>query len=133
MKAVICAIGSLLAVASFAAAEQLPEGYKAIEYIESTKGGGQFIDTDYTANGQTEVVFDAVVPERGTGQQADDIWMTFAMPLYLGTHTENPDDGQLPQSVRFCDYASAGNEWTPTNVYRTWFPIIMSPADEMEE
>ena len=64
---------------------------------------------------------------------SDDIWMTFAMPLYLGTHTENPDDGQLPQSVRFCDYASAGNEWTPTNVYRTWFPIVLSPADEIEE
>ena len=52
MKAVICSIGSLLAAASFASGE-LPEGYKAVEYIESTKGGGQFIDTGYTANGQT--------------------------------------------------------------------------------
>ena len=76
MRSVICAIGSLLAAASFASSE-LPEGYKAIEYIESTKGGGQFIDTDYTANGQTEVVFDALVPERGTGQQADDFGVLF--------------------------------------------------------
>ena len=63
MKSVICAIGSLLAAASLAAGE-LPEGYTAVEYIESTKGGGQFIDTCYTANGQTRVVFDAVIPVR---------------------------------------------------------------------
>lgn len=35
----------------YALAVKLPSGYTAVEYIESTKGGGQFIDTGYTANG----------------------------------------------------------------------------------
>ena len=48
----------------YALAVKLPSGYTAVEYIESTKGGCQFIDTGYTANGQTKVVFDAVIPAR---------------------------------------------------------------------
>lgn len=45
-------------------AADLPAGYAAVEWIESTKGGKQFIDTGYTANGQTRVELDAVVPVR---------------------------------------------------------------------
>ena len=66
MKRLTLALIAVLAFGSLAAraAEQLPEGYTAVDYIESTKGGGQFIDTDYTANAQTKVVFDAVIPAR---------------------------------------------------------------------
>ena len=55
---------SLLLFTSAANAAELPAGYTAVEYIESTKGGKQFIDTGYTANGQTKVEFDAVIPAR---------------------------------------------------------------------
>ena len=64
MKMVLSAWCLVLGAEAARAAEQLPDGYTAVEYIESTKGGGQFIDTDYTANGQTKVVFDAVIPAR---------------------------------------------------------------------
>jgi DUF1680 family protein len=31
--------------------------------------------------------------------------------------------------VKLCDYASAGNEWTRANFYRTWFPIEYAPTE----
>ena len=34
----------------------LPEGYTAVEYIESTPDGGQYINTEYTPNKDTKVV-----------------------------------------------------------------------------
>lgn len=57
----------------------------------------------------------------------DEIWMMFDAVLPYGMHNENPD-GALPSSVRFCDYASAGNEWSRENYYRTWFPVLVVPA-----
>ena len=29
----------------------------------------------------------------------------------------------------FCDYASAGDLWQPSNVYRVWFPIEYGPTE----
>jgi DUF1680 family protein len=59
---------------------------------------------------------------------SDDIWMAFSATLPLGAHHENPE-GALPVTVFFCDYASAGNTWTRTGFYRTWFPIELSPRE----
>ena len=60
---------------------------------------------------------------------SDDIWLTVSVPLPLGLHHENPF-GQLPQAVKFCDFASAGNTWTPGNLYRTWIPIELEQDEE---
>ena len=59
---------------------------------------------------------------------SDDIWMTFTATLPIGSHHENPE-GQLPGTVTFCDYASAGNTWHRDNYYRTWFPVEYGPAE----
>ena len=53
---------------------------------------------------------------------SDDFALTVAIPLPLGLHHENPT-GRLPQMIRFCDFASAGNAWSPGNLYRTWLAI----------
>ena len=53
---------------------------------------------------------------------SDDIWMAFSATLPIGSHTENPE-ARNPATVFFCDYASAGNTWTRSNYYRTWFPV----------
>ena len=58
MKSVICAIGSLLAAASFAAGE-LPAGYTAVEYLVAPRDS--YIDTDYKPNQSTRVVMDVTV------------------------------------------------------------------------
>jgi hypothetical protein len=59
---------------------------------------------------------------------SDEMWMSFTAPLQVGAHSENPE-GALPSSVGFCDYASAGNRWSRSNYYRTWFPILRRPVE----
>ncbi len=57
---------------------------------------------------------------------SDAFWMTFSASLPMGWHHSNPE-GQLPVTVFFCDYASAGGEWRRGNHYRTWFPLELHP------
>ncbi len=57
---------------------------------------------------------------------SEDIWMTFAATLPIGSHTENPE-ARNGSVVFFCDYASAGNLWRRDNYYRTWFPEEYAP------
>jgi DUF1680 family protein len=59
---------------------------------------------------------------------SDDVWMAFSATLPIGSHHENPE-AQLPTTVFFCDYASAGNTWSRDHYYRTWFPIEYGPAE----
>ncbi len=54
------------------------------------------------------------------------IWMSWSCDLPLGCHGENAD-GRRFTTVRFCDYASAGNQWSPLNYYRTWLPVEYMP------
>jgi hypothetical protein len=54
--------------------------------------------------------------------------MVFSATLPIGSHHENPE-AELPTTVFFCDYASAGNTWTRDNYYRTWFPMEFGPAE----
>ena len=71
-------------------------------------------------DGQVQPAF---VAERAP---SDDLWMTFAATLPLGSHHANPE-GRLPATVFFCDYASAGNTWRRDDFYRTWFPVELGP------
>ena len=52
----------------------------------------------------------------------DDIAMTVSANLPLGFNAQNPD-GRECSTVRFCDYASAGNRWRADNPYRTWLTV----------
>jgi len=51
----------------------------------------------------------------------ENMWMVFETKLPLGCHWTS-EDGKLWSSVRFCDYASAANQWHPENACRVWFP-----------
>ena len=57
--------------------------------------------------------------------------LVVAAPLPLTTHDESPREG-LPRTVRFCDYASAGNLWRPDNAYRTFLPLDYDPIAMVE-
>ena len=59
---------------------------------------------------------------------SDGMWMAFSATLPIGAHYLNPE-GSFPVTVFFCDYASAGNEWTRANSYRTWIPVESGPED----
>ena len=54
------------------------------------------------------------------------MWMCWSARLPLGCHYEN-EDGKRFTTVKFCDYASAGNEWDPMNWFRTWFQVEYQP------
>ena len=85
---------------------------------DSRFGDGDLMEPfrDVIANGQTIPAFSSVA------KPSDDIWMAFSATLPIGQHYENPE-GALPSTVSFCDYASAGNEWSRLNYYRVWFPV----------
>ena len=59
---------------------------------------------------------------------SDDFWMAFSATLPIGSHHANPE-GANPETVFFCDYASAGNTWRRDDFYRTWFPIEWGPTE----
>ena len=59
---------------------------------------------------------------------SDDMWMAFSATLPIGSHHENPE-GANPETVFFCDYASAGNTWQRDSYYRTWFPMEWGPTE----
>ncbi len=52
----------------------------------------------------------------------DEMAITVAAPLPVGLNGQNPDQ-RNPATVRFCDYASAGNRWRADNAYRSWLPV----------
>ena len=52
------------------------------------------------------------------------VWMLFDVPL-------KTDDGKMV-SIRMCDFASAGQTWSPESVYRVWLPKELSLASPFE-
>lgn len=57
---------------------------------------------------------------------SDAMWVNWALPLPIGAHRESPEKA-LPDIVRFCDYASAGNTWDSASSYRVWLPLECPP------
>ena len=81
---------------------------------------------DGIRDGQIQPTFAAV------RTPSDDLWMTFAATLPIGSHHANPE-GRLPETVFFCDYASAGGTWRRDNFYRTWFPVEFGPEERVDD
>ena len=70
---------------------------------------------------------DAQALESFARVQSDDpsVYALFTARLPIGVHTSDPDNGTVPRAVRFCDYASAANAWTPADYCRTWLPTLI--------
>jgi hypothetical protein len=49
----------------------------------------------------------------------DFAWMTFSVPMVLGTDLEGAAE---PSQIKMCDFASAGNTWDKAIRYRVWLP-----------
>lgn len=58
----------------------------------------------------------------------DGMCMVVSAKLPVCGHDENLDRRNFA-TVKFCDYASAGNQWRPSNCYRVWMPLTRNPAD----
>ncbi len=57
---------------------------------------------------------DATVDAKLIESADSNIWLTFQVPL--------KDEGGKDQTIQMCDFASAGNLWSPQNNMRTWIP-----------
>jgi DUF1680 family protein len=96
----------------------LLNGYQAIMrgpvlLARDSRFGDGFVDETaiiQQKDNQVELLSSAEKPEP--------IWMSFTAPLVLGTDLEG--DGRNPKAILFCDFASAGNTWSPDSRYRVW-------------
>jgi len=58
------------------------------------------------------------------------VWMAFEIPfLYRYTHFFNHE----VKTLTMCDYASAGNEYSSENLFRTWLPQPLYMGDLFPE
>jgi hypothetical protein len=55
---------------------------------------------------------------KSSTSKPENIWMSFTVPLVLGTDLEG--EFRNPKQVSFCDFASAGNTWGEDSRYRVW-------------
>ncbi|MGV8092923.1 MAG: glycoside hydrolase family 127 protein [Mangrovibacterium sp.] len=57
-------------------------------------------------------------------EKPEHVWMSFTVPLVLGTDLEG--DFKKPRQVHFCDFASAGDTWDLESRYRVWIPKTLN-------
>ena len=88
--------------------------------VFSTRGNGLAIRLRSNEDCETSLTAMPEIPE--------DRWvsvvLTFDRPV-----AKAYVDGKLAASVRFCDYASAANEWSSMNACRTWFEVERDPTE----
>ena len=56
-------------------------------------------------------------------------WLTMEVPAVLGTDLEG-EDNKAVRWVKFCDFASAGNDWNRNGRYRVWIPKTLHQMTE---
>lgn len=56
-------------------------------------------------------------------------WCTVEVPMILGTDLEDPENS-AGRMVKFCDFGSAGNDWSRDGRYRVW---IVAPIHAMSQ
>lgn len=56
-------------------------------------------------------------------------WCTAEVPMILGTDLEDPENS-TGRMVKFCDFGSAGNDWSRDGRYRVW---IVAPIHAMSQ
>lgn len=59
-------------------------------------------------------------------KKVDNTWMSFTVPMVVGTNLEGAD--RNPRPVHLVDFASAGNTWEDNSRYRVW---IKNPLNVM--
>ncbi len=86
----------------------------------------RFADGDIHDEIRVGAIGDALLASFARVKTPDPTMMlAVAAPLPAGSHTEDLDNGVLPDVIRFTDYASAGNLWRPDNRYRVWLPELI--------
>ena len=76
-----------------------------------------------------EAEFDAPPAARRVQCESPDMRVVYDIALPIGDHAECPSR-MPPRTVRFCDFASAGNDWRTDGFYRVWLPVLLRPIHE---
>lgn len=84
----------------------------------------RFYDGFIDQTAQIAVHEDVYVDLTPVSEKKDWNWMSYTIPLILGTDLEG--EGKQPKQVHFCDFASAGNTWSPDVRYRVWIPETLN-------
>ncbi|MGN1214636.1 MAG: beta-L-arabinofuranosidase domain-containing protein [Candidatus Cryptobacteroides sp.] len=70
------------------------------------------------------------VPDSASGYVPDSFcWLDLQVPMVVGANLEDPSDSAV-KLIHFCDYASAGNDWSKTGRYRVWIPKTLHVMSE---
>lgn len=56
-------------------------------------------------------------------------WLEMEVPAVLGANLEDETDREV-KPVKFCDFASAGNDWDRNGRYRVWIPQTLNVMTE---
>lgn len=56
-------------------------------------------------------------------------WVTIKVPMVLGTDLEDSNNKAV-KLIRFCDFASSGNDWDISGRYRVWIPKTLNVMSE---
>lgn len=78
---------------------------------DSRLGGGD-IDESAIVNDKN-----GIVPLEPCSEKPANVWMCFTVPLQMGSYVQLGADNR---TIRFCDFSSAGNEWSKENRYKVW-------------
>ena len=71
-------------------------------------------------------IVQATLAEQTDGSFA---WLTLNVPMILGSDLENATNKAV-KNIRFCDFASAGNDWQHSSRYRVWIPETLHVMSE---
>ena len=90
----------------------------------------RFADGDVDECAVIQCGKDGTVKATLTDTSADSFaWLTLTVPTILGTDLEN-EGNKRARPVRFCDFGSAGNDWSTSGRYRVWIPETLHVMSE---
>lgn len=102
------------------------------EYVAITRGPIVLTRDERLGVPALEAILTPVLNKNGfidlTPEEApdSDIWMIFSTGFIPESYAEN---GAEPVTVRFCDYASAGNTFSNYPFFKVWLPQLYNPGD----
>ena len=95
-------------------------------FARDSRFGDGDVDECAVIQSDGQGVVNATVRENVPGSFA---WITLEVPAVLGTDLEDPAN-KAAKPIRFCDFASSGNDWARTGRYRVWIPQTLHVMTE---
>lgn len=89
-----------------------------IVFARDSRFDDGFVDESAVIMEENGTISDARISDAGSFA-----WITIDVPVTVGANLEGTDAERF---VKFCDFASAGNTWSPDVRYRVWIPKTLN-------